>query len=266
MLLVIDIGNSNIVAGVYDGARLKHHWRFATGVRKTSDEYAVLLQDFFKQARLKPSVITAAIMASVVPPLDPVLQEAVERLFRLRALTVGPHLDLGLKIRLRNPEEIGADRLVNVVAARHDHKGPLMVLDFGTATTVDAVTAQGEYLGGAIAPGVAISMEALFSRTARLPRIDMAQPLSPVGDCTLQAVRSGIYYGTVGSTRELCARIGAELERRDKAKPRIIATGGLSQWLPAKDLGIFSIEPDLTLKGLRLIWERNAPRRGRAAP
>jgi type III pantothenate kinase len=266
MLLVVDIGNSNIVAGVFSGTALKHSWRFATGVRKTSDEYAILLQDFFKQAGVKPAAVDGAILASVVPPLDPVMQDAIARLCKRRALVVGPGMDLGLTVALRNPEEVGADRLVNAVAAYHRYPGPLLVLDFGTATTVDAISADGTYLGGAIAPGVAISVEALFSRTARLPRIDMAPPDSPIGDSTLQAMRSGIYYGTLGSTRELCVRIGGELKRRDGRAPKLIATGGLSRWLPAKELGISAVLPDLTLQGLRLLWERNArpKRKGRA--
>ena len=264
MLLVLDIGNSNIVAGVFSGSKLAHSWRFATNTRKTSDEYAVLLDDFFKQAGLKRGAITDAILASVVPPLDPVIQDALRRLFKLRAMVVGPGLDLGLTVAMRNPDEVGADRLVNAVAAFHAYEGPLLVLDFGTATTVDAVSADGVYLGGAIAPGVAISMEALFSRTARLPRIDMEPPDSPIGDSTLQAMRSGIYYGTLGGTRELCVRIGAELRRRDGRKPKLIATGGLSHWLPAGELGITAVVPDLTLNGLSLIWERNQPGKRKA--
>lgn len=268
MLLVLDIGNSNIVAGVFAGPKLVHSWRFATNVRKTSDEYAVLLEDFFKQAGLKRGAIKAAILASVVPPLDPVVQDALQLLFKLRAMVVGPGLDLGLTVGLRNPDEVGADRLVNAVAAFNAYPGPLLVLDFGTATTVDAVSADGVYLGGAIAPGVAISMEALFSRTARLPRIDMAPPESAIGGSTLQAMRSGIYYGTLGGTRELCARLGDELKLRDGKAPKLIATGGLSHWLPAKELGITAVLPDLTLRGLYLIWKRNvgAGRRAGARP
>jgi type III pantothenate kinase len=257
MLLVVDIGNSNVVAGVYQGPRLRRSWRFASNPLKTADEYAVLLEDFFKQAKLKPAQIKAAIIASVVPPLVPVFEEALRRLFGLDALLVGPHLDLGLGIRTRHPEEVGADRLVNAVAAYNTFGGPLLVLDFGTATTVDAVSVRGEYLGGAIAPGVAISMEALVSRTAKLPRIEMAKPASAIGDSTLAAMRSGIYYGTLGSIRELCHRLGEELRRRDGRRPRLVATGGLSFWLPAQELGIHAVVPDLTLEGLRILWERN---------
>ena len=257
MLLVLDIGNSNVVAGVYDGAALRRSWRFASTTHKTSDEYGVLLEDFFKQSGLKPAAVDAAILASVVPPLVPVFEEAIRRLFRLDAMVVGPHLDLGLGILTRQPEEVGADRLVNAVAGFQRFGGPLLILDFGTATTVDAVSASGDYLGGAIAPGVAISIEALVSRTAKLPRIEMAKPADPIGTSTLESMRSGIYYATLGATRELCQRLGAALAKRDGKSPRIIATGGLSYWLPGEELGIQAVVPDLTLEGLRLIHARN---------
>jgi type III pantothenate kinase len=260
VLLVLDIGNSNTVAGVYQGARLRRSWRFASDPSKTADEYVVLLADFFKQAGLRPAQVTHAIVASVVPPLVPVIEESARRLFKVQALVVGMHLDLGLAVRVPHPEEVGADRLVNAVAAFEAFGGPLLVLDFGTATTVDAVSKKGEYLGGAIAPGVAISMEALVSRTAKLPRIEMAKPASPIGDSTLSAMRSGIYYSTLGATRELCRRLGEDLQRRDGKKPKLVATGGLSYWLPASELGIHAVLPDLTLEGLRLIWERNQPK------
>lgn len=257
MLLVIDIGNSNTVAGVYQGARLRRSWRFASDAQKTADEQVVLLADFFKQAKLKPAMVKSAIVASVVPPLVPVIEEALRRLFKVQPMIVGMHLDLGLRVRIPHPEEVGADRLVNAVAAFEAFGGPLLVLDFGTATTVDAVSRQGEYLGGAIAPGVAISMEALVSRTSKLPRIEMAKPASPIGDSTLSAMRSGIYYSTLGATRELCRRLGEDLKRRDGKAPKLVATGGLSYWLPASELGIHAVMPDLTLEGLRLIHARN---------
>ena len=265
MLLVLDIGNSNVVAGVYHGAALRRSWRFASTIQKTSDEYGALLEDFFKQSGLKPSNVDAAILASVVPPLVPVFEEAIRRLFKLDAMVVGPHLDLGIGIRTRQPEEVGADRLVNAVAGFQRFGGPLLILDFGTATTVDAVSASGDYLGGAIAPGVAISIEALVSRTAKLPRIEMAKPSDPIGDSTLEAMRSGIYYATLGATRELCQRLGAALAKRDHKAARIIATGGLSYWLPGEELGIQAVVPDLTLEGLRLIHGRNSRTRKRKA-
>lgn len=267
MLLVLDIGNSNVVAGVYEGSRLRRSWRFASDPLKTADEHAVLLEDFFKQAKLKPKQVKGAILASVVPQLVPVFEAALRQLFGIATLVVGPQMDLGLAVRVKQPEEVGADRLVNAVAAYHRFGGPLLVLDFGTATTVDAVSADGDYLGGAIAPGVAISMEALVSRTAKLPRIEMAKPTAAIGASTVEAMRSGLYYSTVGAIRELCLRLGLALKRRDGKTPRIIATGGLSFWLPTQALGIHAVLPDLTLEGLRLIWQaqrRPAPRARKA--
>ena len=257
MLLVLDIGNTNTVAGVYRGKKLVQSWRFVSDRAKTSDEYAVLLSDLFAQSKLKPSSITAAILASVVPPLVRVLCEAIKKRFKRKALVVGPDLDLGLKIKIRAPQEVGADRLVNAVAGFAAFGGPLLILDFGTATTVDAVGRDGAYLGGAIAPGINISMEALVARAAKLPRIDMAPPVNPIGASTVEAMRSGLYFATLGGVRELCQVLGAELKRRDGRKPLLLATGGLSYWLPTKELGIKAVLPDLTLDGLRLIYERN---------
>jgi type III pantothenate kinase len=260
MLLVLDIGNTNIVAGVYRGAKLLHSWRFASDRLKTSDEFVVLLIDLFNQAKLKPKQIKASIVASVVPPLVPVLCEALRGLFAVEPLVVGPHLDLGLQVRTRSPEDVGADRLVNAVAGYAIHGGPLLIIDFGTATTVDAVSRDGAYLGGAIAPGIGISMEALVARTAKLPRIEMAPPRNAIGDSTVEAMRSGQYHATVGAIKELCRALGTELKRRDGRQPQVLATGGLSYWLPASELGIKAVLPDLTLEGLRLIYERNRPR------
>jgi len=257
MLLVLDIGNTNIVAGVYQGPRLLHSWRFASDRLKTSDEFSVLLTDLFAQAKLKPQAISASILASVVPLLVPVLSTAVHRLTDSRPMVVSPALKLGIEIRTRLPEEVGADRLVNAVAGFAAYGGPLLIIDFGTATTVDAVSADGAYLGGAIAPGINISMEALVARTAKLPRIEMAPPKNPIGDSTVESMRSGQYYATLGGIRELCSVLGKELRKRDGKAPQVLATGGLSYWLPTRELGIKAIVPDLTLEGLRLIYERN---------
>jgi type III pantothenate kinase len=266
MLLVLDIGNSNAVAGVYQGAKLLRSWRFASNAHRTADEYSVLLEGFFLQAGLVPAKVKAAILASVVPPLVPVMEDALRRLFKVSARVVSPQMDLGVEVLLRNPEEIGADRLVNAVAGFQLFGGPLLVLDFGTATTVDAISGAGQYLGGAIAPGVAISVEALVNRTAKLPRIEMAKPTDPIGDSTLEAMRSGIYYSTLGATRELCLRLGEALARRDGRRPKIIATGGLSYWLPCEELGIQAVVPDLTLQGLRMIHERLSGPPAKARP
>jgi len=192
-----------------------------------------------------------------VPPLIPVFEDAIARLFGHKPMIVGVHLDLGLKIKIKNPEEAGADRLVNAVAGFAAYGGPLLIVDSGTACTVDAVSKQGEYLGGAILPGINISIEALVSRTAKLPRIEMARPKKPIGDSTLEAMRSGIYYGMVGQLKELIRVLGASMQGR----PKVIATGGLSVWIPSKEVGIEKTLPDLTLEGLRLIYERNSKKK-----
>jgi type III pantothenate kinase len=265
MLLVLDIGNTNIVAGVYKGSRLLHSWRLASDRLKTADEFAVLLTDLFRQAKLKPQAIRGSILASVVPSLVPVLGDVLRRLLGQAPMVVSPRLDLGVKILTRFPEEVGADRLVNAVAGFAALGGPLLVIDFGTATTVDAIGRDGAYLGGAIAPGIVISMDALVSRTAKLPRIEMAKPASPIGDNTVESMRSGMYHGTVGAIKELCLQLGAELKRRDGKAPKVIATGGLSYWLPTKSLGIHAVLPELTLEGLRLIHGRNTAKAKPAA-
>ncbi|MES2201838.1 MAG: type III pantothenate kinase [candidate division FCPU426 bacterium] len=255
MLLVLDIGNSNVVAGVYDGTELLVSWRFASNRASTADEYVILLGDFFKSARLDPRGIGQSILSSVVPPLVPVFEEALRRLFHSKPMVVTPRLKLGLKIKIPNPEEAGADRLVNAVAGFKRFGGPLLIVDSGTATTVDAVSKKGEYLGGAILPGIGISIEALVSRTAKLPRIEMAKPKKPIGDSTLEAMRSGIYYGMVGQLKELIRVLSKEMP----GKVKVIATGGLSAWIPAREVGIAAVLPDLTLEGLRLIHAMNSP-------
>jgi type III pantothenate kinase len=257
VLLVLDIGNTNIVAGVHKGARLLHSWRIASDRLKTRDEYAALLRDLFAQAKLKPKSLSASILASVVPPLVQILSDAVKQLCGAAPMVVSTQLDLGLEIRTQAPEDVGADRLVNAVAGYAREGGPLLIIDFGTATTVDAVGRDGAYLGGAIAPGIGISLEALVSRTAKLPRIEMGVPRSPIGDSTLESMRSGLYYATLGGIKELMAALGRELKRRDGRVPKVLATGGLSYWLPTKELGIHAVLPDLTLEGLRLIYLRN---------
>jgi type III pantothenate kinase len=271
LLFVMDVGNTNVVAGIYALPKPKRlakagaplaAWRFATDRSKTPDEYQSLLRGFLRQAGIAPSRVQGAILASVVPALVPVMEGLCLKLFGLPVMLVGPGLDLGLSVATRDPLEVGADRLVNAVAARARWSGPLVVLDFGTATTVDAVSARGEYLGGAIAPGVLISAEALASRTAKLPRIEMERPARAIGRSTIESMRSGIYHGTVGQVRELLGQVARELG----GKPTVVATGGLSRWLPLKELGIHHSEPDLTLQGLCLIWARNAPKHASKAP
>lgn len=266
MIFVLDIGNSNVLAGLYPlpprGGRRKpaatgrpplKSWRFATDRSKTADEYEALLAGFFRQAGVSPRQVRGAMAACVVPPLMPVFQEACRGLFRLEMKAVSTALDLGIKVAIDNPAEAGADRLVNAVAGHALYGGPLIVVDFGTATNFDVVSAKGEYLGGAIAPGVGISLEALVTRTAKLPRIEMAKPASAIGRNTLECMRSAMYYGTLGQIKELCARISGEM----KGRVKVVATGGLSGWLPAKELGFQAVDPWLTLDGIRMVYERN---------
>lgn len=268
LLFVVDVGNTNVVAGLYplppakvQGGRPLASWRFATDRAKTADEYQALLLDFFRNAGFNPDAVRGAVLASVVPALVPVFEALVRRLFKMDLMVVTCDLDLGLKVATLDPHEVGADRLVNAVAGFARWGGPLLVVDFGTATTFDAVSARGEYLGGAIAPGVGISAEALTARTAKLPRIEMRRPDRAIGRCTIESMRSGIYHGTVGQVRELIRRVSGEMQ----GTPKVVATGGLSRWLPARDLGLTAIEPDLTLEGLRLIWARNRQPKRRAA-
>ncbi len=261
MLLVLDIGNTNVCAGVFKGqgktARLLKRWRFATEQAHDVKAVVKLLSGCFARGRMAPRSIQAVCLASVVPSLVPLFKKATARLCGVSTLVVNHRLDLGIKVRTLYPKEVGADRLVNAVAGYARYGGPLLVLDFGTATTVDAISSKGEYLGGAISPGIGISVEALTSRTAKLPRIKMAPPKAAIGRNTLQAMRSGIYHGTLGAIHELVACLSAELAKRERGRtPRVIATGGWAHWLPARQLGLTAILPDLTLEGLRAIHER----------
>jgi type III pantothenate kinase len=264
VLFALDIGNTNVVAGVFrplpkaGRGTLAKTWRFTSDRAKTGDEYLAQIKTLFDQAGLKPAKVRGVVIASVVPPLTPVFEQVAHELFSCKPLVVSSKLDLGLKVLTDNPSEVGVDRLANAVSGFAIYGGPLVVVDFGTATKFDAVSAEGNYLGGAILPGVGISLEALVSRTAKLPRIEMAPPASAIGRNTLESMRSGIYYGTLGQIKEITRRLFKELGGR----PKLVATGGLShQWLPAKELGILAVDPDLTLEGLRLIFLKNQPKK-----
>ena len=243
-----------MVAGLYVSRELLHSWRFATNQNKTGDEYLVLLRDFLKQAGIPPEAVKDSILASVVPALVPTFKQAFKKLFGRSPLIVDVGLDLGFKVKTDRPEEVGADRLVNAAAGYAMFGGPLIIVDFGTAITVDAVSRKGDYLGGAIAPGLSISIEALVSRTSRLPRIEMLEPEKAVGTNTVESMRSGIYYGAVGQIKGMIQALKKELGGRIK----VIATGGYAHWIPARKAGIGQVVPELTLEGLRIIYERNS--------
>lgn len=259
MLLAIDVGNTNIVLGVFEGQTLVQSWRLQTLRERTSDELGLLVDGLFAHSRIERVQIRGVILGSVVPPLTGTLCTMVQRYFGLTALIVEPGVNAGMPILYDNPAEVGADRIVNAVAAYQKFgmggERPLIVVDFGTATTLDAITAKGEYLGGAICPGVQISADALFQRAARLPRIDVRKPSGVVGRTTVGAMESGLFYGYVGMVEGLVRRMSEELG----GNAICIATGGLAEVIAPETPLIEHVDPDLTLHGLRIVWERNQP-------
>lgn len=253
MLLVVDVGNTNISFGVLDGPALLHHVRCESARSRTADEYAVLVSQMLLLRGVDPARISSAIVASVVPTLTDTMVELVRRAFKCEALVVGPGIKTGMAILYENPREVGADRIVNAVAAFEWAKGGVIVVDFGTATTFDCVTPKGEYLGGVITPGVQISAEALFSRAARLHRVELALPPRVVGRNPVHSMQSGIVYGYAGLVDGLVARL-----KRELGYPcRVIATGGLARLIAPQTEAIEEVDDNLTLTGMRLIFERN---------
>jgi type III pantothenate kinase len=253
MLLAIDIGNTTVALGLFDDRTLLHHWRVQSDRDKTADEYGVLLRSLFAAAGLDPAAVGAMIVSSVVPPLTPIFQALGRDLFVAKALVIGPGLKTGMPILYEVPLEVGADRVVAAVAAFEKYGGPCIVLDFGTATTFDAVSAKGEYLGGAIAPGVQISAEALYLKTAKLPRIDVRKPARAIGKTTVGSMQSGLYFGYVGLVRNVVSEIRRELG----AEAKVIATGGFADEIASEIGEIQAVEPTLVFDGLRIIYERN---------
>ncbi len=257
MLLAIDVGNTNIVLGVFDATTLVRSWRLQTLRERTSDELGLLVDGLFAYNRIERTQVRGVVLGSVVPPLTGTIRAMVQRYFGVTALIVEPGVNSGMPILYENPAEVGADRIVNAIAAYESFRGDgtraLIVVDFGTATTLDAVSAKGEYLGGAICPGVQISADALFQRAARLPRIDVRKPARIVGRTTVGAMESGLFYGYVGMVEGLVRRMSEELG----GNAICVATGGLADLIAPEVPLIQHVEPDLTLHGLRLVWERN---------
>ncbi|HET6956932.1 MAG TPA: type III pantothenate kinase [Vicinamibacterales bacterium] len=257
MLLAIDVGNSNIVLGVFEGETLIQSWRLQTVRERTSDELGLLVEGLFEHSRIERLQVRGVILGSVVPPLTGTIRQMVQRYFGVTAVVVEPGVNASMPILYENPSEVGADRILNGVAAYEKFgKGlgrPLIVVDFGTATTLDAITAKGEYLGGAICPGVTISADALFQRAARLPRIDVRKPSRVVGRTTVGAMESGLFWGYVGMVEGLVRRMDAELG----GNAICVATGGLADVIAPETPLIQHVDPDLTLHGLRIVWERN---------
>ncbi len=259
MLLTLDVGNTNTVLGLYRLAsnELVTHWRISTLRTQTADEYGVLFLNLFSMRKVEAAEVSSIIISSVVPPLESTLRQVCERYFNLKPMFVEPGIKTGMPILVDNPAELGADRLVNGVAAFARYGGPCIVVDFGTATTFDVISAKGEYLGGVIAPGLAISAEALFARAARLSRVDVKKPAKVVGTNTVAHIQSGLYYGYIGLVDGILERMLNETRNPDSAAPKIIATGGLARLVAEDSRFIETIDDMLTLDGLRLIYERN---------
>jgi type III pantothenate kinase len=253
MLLAFDVGNTTIAIGLFRGRKLVKSWKVKTDSDKTGDEYGAILLFLMQVAGLSAGKVSGAIISSVVPPLTPVVEEMCRSYFGTSASVVGPGLKTGMPILYENPLEVGADRISAAIAAFEKYGGPVVVVDFGTATTFDAVSAKGEYLGGAIAPGIQIAAEALYLKTARLPRIEIRKPKRAIGRTTVSSMQSGLYFGYIGLVTKTIEEIRKELGKA----ARVIATGGFGNQVAAELPMIEAYEPDLVLEGLRLIYERN---------
>lgn len=255
MLLVIEVGNTNTGLGVFDGQRLLVSWRLASRREQTADEYGVFIQTLLASQGIDKSRITAVALSNVVPPVQQTLEAMCEKYFGLHPFSVEPGVNVKMVLRVDNPQEVGSDRVCNAVAAVEFYGPPLIVVDFGTATNFDCVNSRGEFIGGAIAPGLALAAEALFSRAARLYRVEFVRPKEAIGRNTVTNIQSGLVYGYAGLVDGLAERIRAEMD----GDPKVIATGGLASLIQGVSRTIQHVNPDLRLQGLRLVWEQAHP-------
>ena len=254
MILVCDVGNTNMVLGVYEGEKILRAWRISTDRNKTSDEYGISIKQLFEYENLKMEDIESVIISSVVPTIMHALENMCKRYFKKKPIVIGPGVKTGINIKYDNPKEVGADRIVNAVAAFEKYGGPIIIVDFGTATTFCAISEEGDYLGGVIAPGITISSEALFQKASKLPRVELVKPEKVLNKNTINSMQAGIIYGYVGMVDYLIAKMEEELGVKSK---HVIATGGLSSVISSESKAITVIEKMLTLEGLRIIYEKN---------
>jgi type III pantothenate kinase len=257
MLLVADVGNTNIVLGVYEGRKLLMDWRLSTTPHRTADEYGVTLINLFEKSNLNYKEVEAIVMSSVVPNIMYSLEHSIRKYFNLDPLIVGPGIKTGINIKYDNPKEVGADRIVNAVAGLEIYKRSLIIIDFGTATTFCAIGEKGDYYGGAITPGIKISSDALFERAAKLPRIELTKPSTVICKNTVQSMQSGIINGYVGQIDYIVNKMKQEMKKLGESEPYVVVTGGLSKLVTSDSLTIDEANPSLTLEGLRIIYEKN---------
>jgi len=253
MILVLDVGNTNIVVGVYEDEQLKYQWRISTNRNRTEDEYGMIIKSLFEHEGKSFTDVTGIIISSVVPPINFFLEKMCEKYFKIKPIIVGPGIKTGLHIKYDNPKEVGADRIVNAVAGVHEYGAPLIIVDFGTATTYCYINEDKQYMGGAIAPGVGISTEALYTKAAKLPRIEITTPESIIGRNTVEAMQAGVLYGYVGQVDGIVSR----MKEFAKTNPKVIATGGLAPLIAKESKEIDLVDPHLTLKGLHIIYKKN---------
>ncbi len=253
MLLAIDVGNTKIAIGVFEGNKMRASWMIATDTERMPDEYAALLFNLLRHDGLRTSDVKEAILCSVVPPMVTAFEQLCQRYFEVSPLVVGAGVKTGMSIRMDNPREVGADRIANAVAARHLYGKPVIVIDLGTATTFDVVSSDGDYLGGAIAPGLGVAAEALCQHTAQLPRVEMVRPAHVIGKNTIAAMQSGLIFGYIGLIESIVSRIRQELGE----EARVVATGSLAEVIAAEIPVAEEVNPNLTLEGLNLIYKMN---------